>query len=118
MTYLHFPPNDIDPLCDFCSDRSIRPVAALLVKTRELPPPDADGMRRISEGEWYVCRPCLDLILARDYRALHRRAADTYIAKHRLPQDFIPRLQARFISEIATMHRAALDQLQDWPTRY
>lgn len=103
--------NDIDPLCDFCCSENDAPVAALLVETREFKLAD-DPLRRISEGEWYACRPCLDLIRAGMRKALALRHVTEMMRKHRAELDIRQMMQLR--DDTLIIHAQALDQLKDW----
>ncbi len=110
---LIFTANDIDPLCDFCCIPEVVPVAALLTETREVrqdhPP------KLVSNGEWYVCRACLELVMRHDAKALVDRAAGYQLDKLGLGRLGVEVYAPVLRHDIQAIHAAALDQLVNWP---
>ncbi len=108
---VHFIANDIDPLCDFCCIPEATPVAALLTETREVrrdhPP------KLVSNGEWYVCRACLELVMHHDVERLTDRCLRYQLGKLRLlSTDPMANLVRQ---DLMRIQAAALDQLVNWP---
>jgi hypothetical protein len=104
---IRYPANDTNPLCDFCCARETPVVVALLVDTRVFYL-ERDPVRRVSEGEWYACRECLKLIIAKNRRGLAQR----YLEGR--PWPF--RIRSYAEQDLMRIQAQALDQLEDWPT--
>jgi hypothetical protein len=110
---LVFVANDEDPLCDFCCFPEAKPVAALLCRTTEF---RMEGIKPklVSSGDWYVCRACLDFIMAHDAEGLVGRAMLRQLDRFPdLASDMS--LVLRLRRDLLRIQRQALDQLVGWP---
>ena len=87
--------------CDFCSSSSIFKV----YKCSNFECCGRAVFTSASTGSWASCRTCSELVEAKQWERLTRRALYKFLARHEVPREEIPTVWTQF----AEIHRSFAD---------